>query len=192
MREGRLAEAGELLFAESTIQARVQSLGADIARDLGGAPAPVVVGILKGSTLFVADLVRALELDVAIDFMSISSYADKGESSGRVRIVKDLDADIGERDVLLVAGIVDTGLTLNYLKRALAGREPRSLRTVSLLDKAARRIVPVGIEYTGFAIPDVFVVGYGLDWRGRYRNLRDLFAMPDVTRLGGHQGRSGE
>ncbi|MFN2489013.1 MAG: hypoxanthine phosphoribosyltransferase [Actinomycetota bacterium] len=174
----------EVLFPASELRARVRALGAAIERDHEPTRAPLLlVGILKGSTFFLADLVRALRLDVSVDFMSISSYAHSGPQSGIVRILKDLDEDIGGRDVVLVEDIVDTGLTLNYLRRTLAGRAPNSLRTVTLLDKSARRIVPVEIEYTGFQIPDVFVLGYGLDWQGLYRNLPELLVVTDVARL---------
>ena len=143
----------------------------------------MLIGVLKGSTLFLADLVRALDIQVEIDFISISSYSQKGGSAGVVRIVKDLEADIGGRDVLIVEDIVDTGLTLNYLRRTLAERKPASLRAVTLLDKAARRIVPVELEHSGFEIPDAFVVGYGLDFQGLYRNVPEILAVKDIARL---------
>ena len=115
--------------------------------------------------------------------MSISSYSPGGEQSGIVRIVKDLDCDISGRDVLIVEDIVDTGLTLNYLRKTLGERRPSSLRTVALLNKTARRIVPVPVEYTGFEVPDVFVVGYGLDFQGLYRNYPDILSVTDLPRL---------
>jgi hypoxanthine phosphoribosyltransferase len=177
-------ELARVLVAASEIRARVADLAALIAADLESTPQPpVAVGILKGSTIFLADLVRALELDVVIDFMSISAYGGGAQGSGIVRILKDLDEDIGGRDVLIVEDIVDTGLTLNYLRRSLAERKPRTIRTVTLLDKAARRIVPVPLEYAGFEIPDVFVVGYGLDFQGLYRNLADLVEVRALDRL---------
>ena len=173
------------LISEKQLRRRVAALGAEIARAYADLPESlVVVGVLKGSTLFLADLLRAIRLDAEIDFIAISSYAqDPNALSGVVAIVKDLDRDITGRDVLLVEDIVDTGLTLNYLRRSLLEREPRSLATVALLDKTARRIVPVPIEYRGFEIPDVFVVGYGLDFQGRYRNLRAILAVSDLARL---------
>lgn len=143
----------------------------------------MLVGVLKGSTLFLADLVRALEIEVEIDFISISSYSQTGTSAGVVRIVKDLEADIGGRDVVIVEDIVDTGLTLNYLRRTLSERQPASLRAVTLLDKAARRIVPVELEHSGFEIPDAFVVGYGLDFQGLYRNVPEILAVKDIAKL---------
>lgn len=176
--------AAEIVISAAEIADRVRELGRELTelyRD-GGRP-PVLVGVLKGSTLFLADLLRALRIDAEVDFMAISSYSAASGQSGVVRIVKDLDGDIAGRDVLLVEDIVDTGLTLTYLRRSLEEREPRSLRTVALLDKVARRIVPVPVEHRGFEIPDVFVVGYGLDFMGRYRNVPDLYAVRDLARL---------
>jgi hypoxanthine phosphoribosyltransferase len=176
------AGVAKVLFDAPTIGARVGQLAAEVAGDYVG-EAVLLVGVLKGSTPFLADLVRKLGLDASVDFMAISSYGAGGPRSGIVRILKDLDSDIGGRHVLIVEDIVDTGLTLTYLRRTLAARRPASLRTITLLDKAARRIVPVPVDYRGFEIADVFVVGYGLDWQGRYRNLRDLLAVDDVARL---------
>jgi hypoxanthine phosphoribosyltransferase len=162
---------------------RVGELGTELTAVYRGAPdPPVAVGILKGSSLFLADLLRAMPLDVAVDFMSISSYPQGGHT-GVVRILKDLEQDVGGRDVLIVEDIVDTGLTLNYLRAALLERRPRSLRTVALLNKRVRRIATVPVEHTGFEIPDVFVIGYGLDFEGLYRNLDLLLAVDDVAQL---------
>jgi hypoxanthine phosphoribosyltransferase len=174
----------EVLIERSEIKRRVVELGEGLdGRYAGASEPPVFIGVLKGSTLFLADLVRACTMDVAIDFMSISSYADSAEQSGVVRIVKDLESDITGRHVVIVEDIVDTGLTLTYLRRALTERRPASLQAVTLLDKAVRRIVPVELEFRGFEVPDVFVVGYGLDFMGRYRNAPDLLAVRDVARL---------
>jgi hypoxanthine phosphoribosyltransferase len=176
--------AAELLISRDSLRARIRELGRELTERLAsGREPPVLVGVLKGSTLFLADLVRSMHLDLEVDFMSISSYSDSGGQSGVVRIIKDLERDIEERDVVIVEDIVDTGLTLNYLRRTLIQRGARSLIAITLLDKAARRIVPVELELTGFEIPDVFVVGYGLDFQGRYRNLRDIFAVHDIARL---------
>lgn len=173
-----------MLLRRRELGERVGQLGADISNHLAGSPTlPLLVGVLKGSTLFLADLIRAVSTDVAVDFISISSYGQGGAQSGVVRIVKDLDEDVVGRDVLIVEDIVDTGLTLNYLRTALGHRKPRSLGAVALLDKAARRIVPVPLEFRGFEIPDVFVLGYGLDWQGLYRNLPDVYAVRDLARL---------
>ncbi|MDQ3877871.1 MAG: hypoxanthine phosphoribosyltransferase [Actinomycetota bacterium] len=173
----------EIVAGGEDIAARIAQLASEIAPEYAEATSPVVlVSVLKGSTMFLADLIRALDLDLCIDFMSISSYSS-GAASGVVRIVKDLDENVSGRDVLIVEDIVDTGLTLNYLRRTLAERGPASLRTVTLLDKAVRRIVPVPVEHVGFEIDDVFVVGYGLDFQGRYRNVPDILAVRDVARL---------
>jgi len=176
--------AAELLIPGDRLQARIHELGRELTQLLEtGEEPPVLVGVLKGSTLFLADLVRAMHMDLEVDFMSISSYSDSRGHSGVVRIIKDLERDIDGRDVVIVEDIVDTGLTLNYLRSTLTQRGARSLIAITLLDKAARRIVPVELELKGFEIPDVFVVGFGLDFQGRYRNLRDIFAVRDIARL---------
>jgi hypoxanthine phosphoribosyltransferase len=175
----------ELLFSEADIAGRTDDLAAEISA-YGCSPAPpLFVGVLNGSLPFLSDLVRRLPFDVELDFMAISSYARSGNQSGVVRIVKDLDADPTGRDVVIVEDIVDTGLTLNYLRRSLAERGPRSLAACVLLDKIARRIVPVAVEHRGFEVPDVFVVGYGLDFQGLYRNVRHIYGVKDVARLAG-------
>ena len=173
----------ETLITADRLRARIDSLAEEIEAALTPRPDPLVlVSVLKGSTLFTADLARALTLDLQVEFMSISSYGTAGRS-GVVRIVKDLDLPVSGRDVLIVEDIVDTGLTLNYLRKTLGARSPRSLTTVTLLDKSARRIVPVPLEHAGFDIPDAFVVGYGLDFQGRYRNLPEVLAVTDLPRL---------
>ncbi|HYP22621.1 MAG TPA: hypoxanthine phosphoribosyltransferase [Actinomycetota bacterium] len=178
------AQPVEVLIDAARLRARIEELGAELADAYATAERPpVFVGVLKGSVLFLADLVRALPFDVEVDFMSISSYSAGGAQSGVVRIVKDLDSDVHDRDVVIVEDIVDTGLTLNYLRRNLGARSPRSLRAVTLLDKSVRRIVPVPLEHRGFDIPDVFVVGYGLDFQALYRNAGDLLSVPDLPRL---------
>jgi hypoxanthine phosphoribosyltransferase len=169
-----------VLVEAAELSARVEALAARIGADYSTAPRPLVaVGILKGSTIFLADLLRALAAEVEVDFMAISAYGRAEAAPGTVRILKDLDGDIAGRDVLIVEDIVDTGLTLSYLRKTLFARAPRSVRTAALLDKSARRIVPVPIEYRGFEISDIFVVGYGLDWAGRGRNLRKLVGVSD-------------
>lgn len=173
----------EVLLPAPVLRARVEALAAEIAAAQHGSEPLVLVCVLKGSTLFTADLVRALTVPLEIEFMSISSYGQGATASGVVRIVKDLDRAIAGRDVVIVEDIVDTGLTLNYLRRTLGQREPRSLSAVTLLDKSARRIVPVPLEHAGFDIPDAFVVGYGMDFQGRYRNLPDILAVTDLPRL---------
>jgi hypoxanthine phosphoribosyltransferase len=176
--------AVELLIDRSDLQTRIAELAAELEPIYRSTPEPpLFIGVLKGSTMFLADLVRTLQIDLALDFISISSYSDSGTHSGVVRILKDLETNAASRDVVLVEDIVDTGLTLTYLRRTLQERGVRSFRTVSLLDKAARRIVPVELEHRGFEIPDVFVVGYGLDFQGLYRNIPDILAVRDIARL---------
>jgi hypoxanthine phosphoribosyltransferase len=178
---GRFASElpAELLIERGELARRIGELGATLADLYRDDEPPVLIGVLKGSTLFLADLMRAMHIHVVVDFMSISSYSH----SGVVRIVKDLDEDVRDRHVVIVEDIVDTGLTLNYLRKTLQQRQPASLRAVTLLDKTARRIIPVALEYSAFEIPDVFVVGYGLDFQGFYRNTPDILAVRDVARL---------
>jgi hypoxanthine phosphoribosyltransferase len=168
------ADVAEILLTEDQIADKVRELGGLITRDYAGSDrALVLVSVLKGSLPFMADLMRAIELPLRIDLMEVSSYGGiNTESSGLVRIIKDLSASIDGLDVLLVEDIIDTGLTLNYLLRYLRGKNPRSLRICALLDKPARRLVDIQIDYRGFEIPDQFVVGYGLDYGEVYRNLR--------------------
>lgn len=178
--------AAEVLVDRQTLRSRITELAGELTSQ--ASEPPVAVAILKGSAMFLADLVRAMEIDLEVDFMSITSYAESGRQSGVVRIVKDLDTDIGGRDVVIVEDIVDTGLTLTYLRRTLSERGPKSLRAVTLLDKAARRIVPVELEHRGFEIPDVFVVGYGLDFQGRYRNVPEILQVNDLAKLANDPG----
>ena len=165
------ADIGEILLTEEAISARVAELGRQIAADYAGRKL-TLVSVLKGSLPFMADLMRAIDLPLRIDLMEVSSYGGSStESSGLVRILKDLSASIEGEDVLIVEDIIDTGLTLNYLLRYLRGKNPRSLRICALLDKPARRLVEIDIDYRGFTIPDSFVIGYGLDYGEVYRNL---------------------
>jgi hypoxanthine phosphoribosyltransferase len=161
---------GHALVPEKEIVARVGELGRAIARDYAAANL-VLVGVLQGAIPFVADLMRAVALDLTVDFVRTSSYGSGTTSSGSVRLVTDLSIDITDRHVLIVDDIVDTGHTLAALKRTLQARGPRSVRTCVLLDKTGRRETEVFIDYVGFTIPNVFVVGYGLDYDGLYRNL---------------------
>lgn len=162
-----------VLIGRREIERRVRELGAAVSRDLGPGPVVAIV-ILKGAFMFAADLIRTIDIPVEVDFMAVSSYGAATKSTGVVRIVKDLDCSIEGRDVLIVEDIVDTGLTLRYLQRTLLERHPRSLRTAVFLDKTSRRVVDVPVEYTGFAIPDRFVVGYGLDFDQKDRQHADL------------------
>jgi len=170
-----------LLLTAEQIQARVRELGEQISRDYEGRE-PILIGVLKGSLVFMADLCRAITVPVTVDFMSISSYGD-GQHSGVVRILKDLDEAITDRDVILVEDIIDTGLTLTYLLATLSARHPKTLEVCGLLDKTARRIIEVPIRYSGFDIPDEFVIGYGLDHEGRYRNLNQIICVRDMAAL---------
>jgi hypoxanthine phosphoribosyltransferase len=159
----------QTLLAARDIQERIGSLAADIGRDH---PQGVhLVCVLKGAFMFLADLTRALEGDATMDFIAVSSYGSSTKSSGQVQLLKDLDASIEGRDVVIVEDIVDTGLTLNYLQDILRARAPRSVRSACLLSKPSRRKIDVKVEYVGFEIPDKFVVGYGLDYDEKYRNL---------------------
>lgn len=177
-----MPEVASVLFGREDIRRRIEELGRTITGDYEGR-APVLVSVLKGGSIFLADLIREIRLPVAIDYMSLSRYGGAAESMGRVRIVKDLDQDVGGRDVIVVEDIVDTGLTLSYLVSALHSREPASVEVCALLDKSARRIAPITIRYRGFECPDVFVVGYGLDFQERYRNIRDILAVQDMSGL---------
>jgi hypoxanthine phosphoribosyltransferase len=166
------ADVAEVLLTEEQIAAKVAQMGQQISADYAGREL-TLVSVLKGSLPFMADLMRRISLPLRIDLMEVSSYGGAStESSGLVRILKDLSAPIDGRDVLLVEDIIDTGLTLNYLLRYLKGKNPRSIKVCSLLDKPARRLVEIPIDYVGFEIPDAFVVGYGLDFGEVYRNLR--------------------
>jgi hypoxanthine phosphoribosyltransferase len=167
----------QVLFTRQQIAQRVAELGADITRDFAGQKI-IFVGILKGASIFLADLARAVELDATFDFMAVSSYGKSDRSSGEVQVIKDLDQSVQEKNVILVEDILDTGLTLSYLKKVLSAHQPRALRLVTLLDKPSRRVQPVKADYCGFEIPDHFVVGYGMDHGERYRNLPDICILP--------------
>jgi len=160
----------EILLDADTVAARVAELGAQLTADYAGRD-PVLVSVLKGALVFLADLMRSMDLPNSIDLMEVSSYGAATESSGQVRILKDLSQPIEGRDVIIVEDIIDTGLTLNYLLGYLADRQPASIRICCLLDKPARRLADIPIDYVGFTIPDRFVIGYGLDYDERYRNL---------------------
>jgi hypoxanthine phosphoribosyltransferase len=173
-----MPQPGRVIINQAELQARVAELGADLARDLAHAR-PIVVGVLQGAFLFMADLIRATAIELTTDFIGVASYA-AGKSSGQVRIVSDLSMSIEGRNVVIVEDIIDTGLTLTYLKRTLEARHPLSLRVCVLVDKIERRKVDVPIDYVGFTIPNVFVVGYGFDYDGLYRNLPYVAALEGV------------
>jgi len=161
---------GRVLITEEQIQKRIKELGRQLTEDYRGKEL-VVIGILKGSVIFMSDLIRAIDLNVQLDFMAVSSYGKSTSSSGVVRILKDLDTDISGKDVLIVEDIVDTGLTLSYLVENLLSRNPASLKICTFLDKPSRREAKITPHYNGYEIPDEFVVGYGLDYAEKYRNL---------------------
>jgi hypoxanthine phosphoribosyltransferase len=156
--------------SQADLERRVRELGAEISRDYAGKEL-FLVGVLKGAVFFLSDLMRSLEVPCEVDFMAVASYGSSTDSSGVVRILKDLDATIEGKDVLIVEDIIDSGLTLSYLLRTLKARDPRTLEVCALLTKPERREVDLPIRYTGFEIPNKFVIGYGLDHAERYRNL---------------------
>lgn len=165
-----LEDISEVLISTAEIQERVQSMGETISRDYAGLN-PLLVGVLKGVIFFMADLLRAITIPVEADFMAVSSYSVEARDRGFVRLLKDLDIPISGRHVLFVEDVVDTGLTLNYLLGNLRTRHPASLEVCALFDKPRHRLIDVPLKYRGFELPDRFVVGYGLDYRERYRNL---------------------
>ncbi|HEX7004425.1 MAG TPA: hypoxanthine phosphoribosyltransferase [Trueperaceae bacterium] len=169
--------SGSVQLDRDQIQRRVQELGEQIRNDYKGLPLHLVC-VLNGAFVFMADLVRAIDLPLTVDFLSVSSYGSRTESSGEVRLVKDLDLSLKGRHVLLVEDIVDTGLTMQYLKGYLEGRGPLSVKVASLLSKPSRRVVEVDIDYLGFEIEDAFVYGYGLDVAHRYRNVPFVTSDP--------------
>ncbi|MCH2437963.1 MAG: hypoxanthine phosphoribosyltransferase [Acidimicrobiales bacterium] len=178
---------GRLLISEEDLQARIRALGEEITSDYAGR-APLLVGVLKGAFMFMSDLSRAIDLPVEFDFMAVSSYGHSTRSSGVVRIVKDLDIDLADRDVIIVEDIIDSGLTLNYLRRNLLARNPASLEVCALLVRENHRVDAAILRYEGFRVPSDFLVGYGLDVNERFRNLPDIrvvTAASDAANDGG-------
>jgi hypoxanthine phosphoribosyltransferase len=171
-----MTRMGPVLVASEDIRAKVRELGELITEDYRGEKV-LLVGILRGAVVFLSDLMRHLELPCEIDFMEVSSYGTGTQSSGVVRILKDLQEDITGRHVLIVEDIIDTGLTLSYLRRTLLQRKPASLEICALLSKPSRRRVELEVKYLGFEVPDEFVIGYGIDYAGAYRNLPDIRAL---------------
>src|ERR1700729_772279 len=174
---------GEILIGEDDLQARIRELGAELSADYAGREV-LLVGVLKGAVFFMADLMRSLTIPCEIDFMAISSYGASTDSSGVVRILKDLDINIEGRHVLVIEDIIDSGLTLSYLVRNLESREPASLEVCALLTKPERREMEVEVRYVGFEIPNRFVIGYGLDFAERYRNLPYVGVLDDELMAG--------
>ena len=169
-------EVSEILITKEEINNKIIELGEQISKDYKGKDL-VLIGILRGAVIFMADLARAISIPMLFDFMAISSYGAETKSSGVVRILKDLDVNIKGKDVLIIEDIVDTGLTLNYLLRMLKSRKPASLKVCTFLTKTARRKVDIKIDYFGYNIPNKFVVGYGLDYAGKYRNVPYIFTL---------------
>jgi hypoxanthine phosphoribosyltransferase len=165
-----------VLITREQIAAKVAQMGGRITADFAG-ESIVLLGVLKGATIFLADLARQIKLDATFDFIAVSSYGSGKRQSGEVKLVRDADCPIEGRNIVLVEDILDTGLTLTYLKNMLQARRPKSLKVAALLDKISRRTEPVHGDYVGFAIPDEFVVGYGLDFAERYRNLPDICVL---------------
>ena len=174
---------GPILISADEIAGRVAELGSAIGREHGG-HGPILVGVLKGAAVFLADLIRAIPVPLAVDFMAVSSYGTGARSSGVVRLVADLSISIEGRDVIIVEDVIDTGRTVDYLRRNLATRHPRRLEVCALLDKVERREVDVPLDYVGFVIPDRFVIGYGFDAAGHFRGLRDIRVLEDAPSVG--------
>jgi len=166
----------KILFSHQQIAARVAELGQHISKDFAGEQV-VLVGVLKGAAIFLSDLARQLDLDATFDFISVSSYGNEKHNSGEVKLLKDVDQSIQGKNVLLVEDILDTGITMSYLKEMIMARHPKAFKIVALLDKKPRRKKPIQADYMGFEIPDEFVVGYGMDCAERYRNLPDICVL---------------
>jgi hypoxanthine phosphoribosyltransferase len=175
----------EVLYSRQQIAERVAEMGAQITRDLNGERL-VMIGVLKGAAPFLADLSRAIKADATFDFVAVTSYGNGQRSSGAVKLIKDLDQPIEGKNVLVVEDILDTGLTLSYLRKIFLQQHPKTLRIATLLDKPSRRIEKIDADYVGFSIPNLFVIGYGMDYAERYRNLPDICIMaPGQTELAG-------
>ena len=171
----QLKPPGQILLSEQQIENRIKELGQQITNDYEN-KAPLLIGVLKGAFIYMADLARAISLPIEFDFMAVSSYGNATKTSGVVRIVKDLDIDLSGRDVIVVEDIIDSGLTLNYLRKNLESRGPTSLEVCALLIRSGRQVGELGLKYVGFEIPPDFVIGYGLDVAEKYRNLPDLWS----------------
>ena len=177
----------KVLISRQEVAKRVSELGAQITKDYAG-QSVILLGVLKGATIFLSDLARQIELDATFDFIGVSSYGNRPtptqelksgwDSTGEVKLTKDVDQTIKDRNIIIVEDILDTGLTMTYLKRMLQARQPKSLKVATLLDKPSRRKLPLEGDYVGFKIPDEFVVGYGLDYAEKYRNLSDICVVP--------------
>jgi hypoxanthine phosphoribosyltransferase len=169
----------EVLFSKAQISERVSQLGSQISADYSG-KSIVLIGVLKGAAIFLADLARSIEVDNTFDFVAVSSYGRGTVSSGAVKLIKDIDNPIEGKEVILVEDILDTGLTLSYLRGMMLQHRPASLKIATCLDKPERRLVPIDADYVGFRIPNQFVVGYGMDYAEHYRNVEDIRLFPDT------------
>ena len=167
----------EILFSRTQIAARVEAIGRQISEDYAG-QSIVLIGVLKGAAIFLADLARAIEIENTFDFVAVSSYGREKVSSGAVKLIKDIDDSIEAKHVLLVEDILDTGLTLSYLRGMMLQHKPASLKIATCLDKPERRLVPIDADYVGFQIPNHFVIGYGMDYAERYRGVKDIRILP--------------
>ena len=172
-----LSQGLEVLYTRDQIAERVREMGAQITKDLAGEKL-VMIGVLKGAAPFLADLARCVDVDATFDFVAVSSYGKGSRSSGAVKLIKDLDEPIEGKNVLVVEDILDTGITLTYLRKVFLQHHPKTLRIAALLDKPSRRIEKIEADYIGFSIPNLFVIGYGMDYAERYRNLPDICLMP--------------
>lgn len=169
----------DVLYTQEQIQTRVRELGAQLTEDFRGQPI-VLLGVLKGACIFLSDLARNIALDCSFDFLSVASYGSNTHTSGEVRLMKDVDSSMEDSNLVLVEDILDTGLTLSYLKKVILAHQPRALKIAALLDKPSRRVQPISADYVGFTIPDHFVVGYGMDHAELYRNLPDICILKDA------------
>ena len=168
----------KVLISRQEVARRVSELGAEITKDFAG-QSVVLVGVLKGACLFLSDLARQIELDATFDFIAVRSYGTKKQTGGEVQLIKDVTTPLRDQNVILVEDILDTGLTLTFLRKHLQGHHPRAFKIAALLDKPSRRVAPVEADYVGFRIPDQFVVGYGLDYAERFRNLPDICLLEE-------------
>lgn len=175
-----MSNVREVLISREELNKKVKELGAIISKDYKGQEL-MLIGVLKGGFVFLADLIREITIDIDLDFMSVSSYGSSTKSSGVVRIIKDIETNIQEKHILIVEDIVDTGLTINYLKEIIMARGPKSVKICAMLDKPSKRKTNIELDYKGIEIPDEFVIGYGLDYGGKYRNLPDLCILDSVT-----------
>lgn len=175
-----MSNVKEVLICREELNKKVKELGASISKDYKGKKL-MLIGVLKGGFVFLADLIREITIDIDLDFIAVSSYGNSTKSSGVVRIIKDIETNIQENHIILVEDIVDTGLTVNYLKEIIMARGPKSVKVCALLDKPSRRMTEVQLDYKGIEIPDKFVVGYGLDFDGKYRNLPDVCVLNSVV-----------